>query len=126
MCLAPIPFRGRIRAVAALTPLGYSVGCSFDVRFERGSRTPAAGQIAVIMNAPTSNSPGAVLGALSFDPSRPKTSTPGAVLFDKEWLNSIRDRLDSNENRLPKRIVATVEEDYWQLLKDLGLTIPGR
>jgi hypothetical protein len=73
------------------------------------------------MNVPTSNSSGALSGALSFDLSRPHTSTPGSVLFDKEWLNSIRDQLESNENRLPKRIVATVEEDYWQLLKDLGL-----
>jgi hypothetical protein len=57
----------------------------------------------------------------AFDASQLPALTGPSIFLDKEWLDSIRDRLGNSDVTLPERIVATLEEDYWQLLRDFGL-----
>ena len=70
------------------------------------------------MNASTQN-----LESKKFDPipSNQSVSAVADAAFDKEQLTVIQQELAANQQHLPERIAATVEEDYQQLLKDFGL-----
>jgi hypothetical protein len=54
------------------------------------------------------------------EPQLTSVAADGAI-FDKDRLVDIRHELAENQQHLPERIAATVEEDYEQLLKDFGL-----
>jgi len=72
------------------------------------------------MNSTTHNARPKEPGSATAESELASVAVDGAV-FDKDRLVDIRNELAENQQHLPERIAATVEEDYEQLLKDFGL-----
>ena len=76
---------------------------------------------AMIMNVATRDPRSKELSLTAADQRQLAPRAADEAVFDKEWLADIRQELVANQQHLPERIAATVEEDYQQLLKDFGL-----
>jgi predicted phage tail protein len=76
---------------------------------------------AMTMNVATRDPRSKELSSTTDDQRQLAPRTADAAVFDKERLADIRQELVANQQHLPERIAATVEEDYQQLLKDFGL-----
>ena len=55
------------------------------------------------------------------DPPPPASGVKFSTSIGKERLEALRCELDANNNRWPVHIAAMINEDYRQLMKDLGL-----